>query len=53
MAAPRRRLALFALVLAVLFTGGWAIGTRFPTDGPAEPPAHGVDHTGSGAGAVQ
>lgn len=35
------RLAAFAVILAALFTGGWAVGEQFPTD-PAD---HTSDHT--------
>lgn len=36
------RLSGFAAVLAVLFTGGWAVGEQFPTDD--EPAPHQMDH---------
>lgn len=36
------RLSGFAVVLAVLFTGGWAVGEQFPTDD--EPAPHQMDH---------
>jgi hypothetical protein len=36
------RLSSFAVVLAVLFTGGWAVGRQFPTDD--EPVPHEMDH---------
>ncbi len=46
MTAPVRRLAAFAVLLGALFTGGWAVGARFPTD---EAPSHEVDHVHTGA----
>lgn len=36
------RLSGFAVVLAVLFTGGWAVGRQFPTED--EPAPHQMDH---------
>ena len=38
MTSARTRLAGFAVVLAALVAGGYAVGTRFPTDGS---PDHG------------
>ncbi|MCB1002362.1 MAG: hypothetical protein R2713_21475 [Ilumatobacteraceae bacterium] len=32
MPSPRTRLAGFAVVLAALVAGGYAVGSRFPTD---------------------
>ena len=43
------RLSGFAVVLAVLFTGGWAVGEQVPTDD--EPAPHQMDHTGQDADA--
>ncbi len=40
----RLRLAGFAVVLAGLFGGGYAVGAQFPTD---DEPAREMDHTGT------
>lgn len=40
------RLTGFAVLLAVLFTGGWAAGAQFPTDG--DPAPHETDHSTDG-----
>jgi hypothetical protein len=37
----RLRVAGFAVALAVLFGGGYAVGAQFPVDGT---PAHEMDH---------
>lgn len=46
MSRPATRLAAFAVILAALFTGGWAVGEQFPTD-PAD---HPTDHPSDGHG---
>lgn len=43
MTRTRLRLTGFAVVLAALFAGGWAVGREFPTDDPVP---HEMDHTG-------
>ena len=41
----RLRLAGFAVALAVLFGGGYAVGAQFPVD---DEPAHEMDHGETG-----
>lgn len=44
MTRTRLRLAGFAVALAVLFGGGYAVGAQFPVD---DAPSHEMDHTDS------
>lgn len=52
MSRTRRRLAVFAVLLAVLFAGGYAVGEQFPVDDRDDSEQHDdMDHaTGTTTG---